>query len=245
MSLTHMRKFTRRHPNCSAHNRLSYDLIADAMEAHRAAFRGVVYDLGCGEMPYRDWILQTASSYLGVDWSSTIHDLKADVVSDLNKPLSIPTSVADVVFSMSVLEHLHAPAVMLGEASRILKSGGHLIIQVPWQWWVHEAPHDYYRFSPFALKKLLGEAGFSDINVSPLGGAFTTLALKFCYISRRCRIGPKFLQPLRKLALRPLWWLAQRSAPWLDRLDRDWDRETIGYFVTARKPEQLDVEPVR
>ncbi len=225
------------HPNRSAHNRLIYRLVAKALDAHRSLFRGVIYDLGCGEAPYRDWILEQASSYVGVDWSGTLHDLKAEVVADLNKPLPIPDAVADTVFSMSVLEHLHAPTVMLGEACRLLKPGGNLVLQVPWQWWVHEAPHDYFRYSPFALQKLLTEAGFCEIAITPMGGAFTMLALKFCYISKRCLRGPKWLRPLTKLILLPLWWLVQAMAPWFDRLDGDWSRETCGYFVAARKGE--------
>lgn len=223
------------HPNRSAHNRLIYRLITEALNAHATSFRGVVYDLGCGEMPYREWVLTRASSYVGVDWSGTLHDLKADVVADLNQPLPLPDAIADTVLSLSVLEHLHTPAVMLGEACRILKPGGYLILQVPWQWWVHEAPHDYYRYSPFALQRLLGEAGFSDIVISPMGGAFTMLALKASYISKRCLLGPKWVRPLTKLFWLPSWWLMQTSARWFDRLDRDPSREACGYFVRARK----------
>jgi hypothetical protein len=31
------------------------------------------------------------------------------------------------------------------------------------------------------------------------------------------------------------WYLGQKSAPLLDKLDREWPLETSGYLVTARK----------
>ena len=77
--------------------------------------------------------------------------MKADIVADLNKPLPIESEVADVVVSISVLEHLCEPMTMLSESFRILKPGGSILLQVPWQWWIHEAPYDFYRYSPYGL----------------------------------------------------------------------------------------------
>jgi hypothetical protein len=52
----------------------------------------------------------------GVDWSGTLHELKADILADLNEPLPIEDQVADTVVSLSVLEHLREPQTMLNEA---------------------------------------------------------------------------------------------------------------------------------
>jgi len=103
--------------------------------------------------------------YIGVDWAGSSHEALADIVADLNKPLPIESCVADIVVSLSVLEHLCEPQTMLNEAYRILKKGGVMIIHVPWQWWVHEAPHDYYRYTPYGLTYMLKKAGFDKINI--------------------------------------------------------------------------------
>lgn len=106
---------------------------------------GTVYDLGCGERPYEEDILKVADKYIGVDWGETFHILKADIVSDLNNPLPIDSEVGDTVTSFQVIEHLCEPQIMLNEAYRILKKNGTIVLTVPFQWWVHEVPYDYFR----------------------------------------------------------------------------------------------------
>lgn len=46
---------------------------------------------------------------------------------------------------------------------------------------------------------------------------------------------PRFTTWTMRALLIPLWWIDQTIAPWLDKVWAD-DRETAGYFVTARKP---------
>lgn len=188
-------------------------------------------------MPYKDWFLTHADQYTGVDWGGTLHQLKADIVADLNEPLPIESEVADTVVSLSVLEHLCKPQTMLNEAFRILKPRGGLVLQVPWQWWIHEAPHDYYRYTPYGLRYLLERAGFSDIHVEPQAGFFTTMTLKLNYFSLRLIRGPRPLRLILRGIFSVVWYVGQRAAPILDRLDRNWALETSGYFITARKPD--------
>lgn len=171
-----------------------------------------------------------------MDWSGTLHNLKADVVADLNKPLPIENEVADTIISLSVMEHLCEPQTMLNEAHRILKPGGSMILQVPWQWHVHEAPYDFFRYTPYGLRYMFAKAGFVDVVVEAPSGFFTTWIVKFNYFSSRFVRGPRILRGLIKTVLLPIWYLGQKAAPLLDRLDTNWAAETTGYFVTARKP---------
>lgn len=110
-----------------------------------------------------------------------------------------------------------------------------MILQVPFQWHVHEAPHDYFRYTPYGLKHLFEEAGFVDINVEPQTGFFSMITLKMNYFSLRFIRGPRPLRFLIKAGLIPFWYLGQVCAPYLDKLDRNWALETTGYYVTARK----------
>jgi len=63
-------------------------------------------DLGCGTAPHKDFFLQYADQYIGVDWTNTLHDSKADVISNLNEKVELPDNYADTIISLSVMEHL-------------------------------------------------------------------------------------------------------------------------------------------
>ncbi|HNX77625.1 MAG TPA: class I SAM-dependent methyltransferase [Candidatus Rifleibacterium sp.] len=223
------------HSNRRANNWLVYEINHRFFNRYSKYIGETIYDLGCGEMPYKDFFLQFAKRYIGVDWSGTLHELKADVVADLNQKLPIANEVANTVVSISVLEHLCEPQIMLNEAFRILKPGGKIILQVPWQWWVHEAPHDFFRYTPYGLKYLFEKAGFRDVVVEPASGFFTMWFLKFNYFSARFVMGPRPIRFLIKLLLTPIWFLLQLLAPMLDKLDRNWQLESSGYWVVAAK----------
>lgn len=224
-----------KHPNRRAINWLLYDVSDRFLRKYSHLYKGVMYDLGCGEKPHEDFFLKYVDKYVGVDWSGTLHNLKADVVADLNKPLPIENEVADTIISLSVMEHLCEPQTMLNEAHRILKPGGSMILQVPWQWHVHEAPYDFYRYTPYGLRYMFAKAGFVDVVVEAQSGFFTTWIVKFNYFSSRFVRGPRMLRGLIKTVLLPIWYLGQLVAPYLDRLDGQWELEAQGYYVLAKK----------
>ena len=171
--------------NYLAHNWLAIKKNNETLEKNFKNLKGIVYDLGCGERPYEEDILKVSDKYIGVDWGGTLHKLKADIVSDLNKPLPIESEVADTVTSFQVMEHLCEPQTMLNEAYRILKRDGNIILTVPFQWWVHEAPYDYFRYTPYGLKYMFEKAGFEDIKITPNTGFFSMWILKMNYFSAR------------------------------------------------------------
>lgn len=236
-------KISRNHSNRKSHNWLIYDISDKWLNAYKHTVAGTLYDLGCGESPYKYWLLQQAEKYIGVDWLGSFHSTTADIVANLNEPLPIQSEVADTVLSLSVMEHLSEPQLMLNEANRILKPEGVLVLQVPWQWWIHEAPYDFFRYTPYGLKLLLERAGFDEIDVRPQAGFFTTMTLKMNYFSRRLIRGPALIRYPVLGIFSVIWYVNQKLAPLLDKLDRNWALEAPGYFVTARKPLNKAIEP--
>jgi SAM-dependent methyltransferase len=196
---------------------------------------GMVYDFGCGVRPFEADILQHAKCYIGIDWSNSLHGLRADIEADLNRPLPISDGVADTVVSFEVLEHLAEPETMLREAFRILHSDGRIFLSAPFQWWLHEVPWDYFRYTRYGLEHLLRKVGFVDIDVEAVSGFWSMWFLKFNYQTARLLRGPKPVQWVVRGVLTPVWWINQTIAPFLDRL---WpaQEETTGYFASARKP---------
>jgi len=196
---------------------------------------GTVLDLGCGVRPFQYDILAHADTYFGVDWHNTIHALMADVVADLSRPLPFRDTSVDYVVSFEVIEHLPEPDLILREALRVLRPGGRIAISMPFQWWVHEAPRDFQRFTRHGLEYQLAKAGFTGINIEPTSGFWSMWILKFNYQTNRLVRGAPWQRLPARLLLTPIWWLNQTIAPVIDRIWPE-DRETAGYFATARKP---------
>jgi SAM-dependent methyltransferase len=232
-------KPSKNHPNRDIVNFLIYKYADYFLAKFIPYYKGVMVDLGCGEAPYKEFFLQYVDQYIGVDWTNSYHKIKADVVSDLNERVALPNKCADVVISISVMEHLHNPQRFLKEVYRILKDGGVFILQVPFQWWVHEEPYDYFRFTPYGLKYLLQKAGFRKIEIYPTGGFFSMWLLKLNYflarvIKNRFTIKFKLDKILYYLCV-PIFVFNQLIAPLLDKLDRNKYLETAGYWVVTKK----------
>lgn len=227
-------KISRLHNNRKFHNWLIYHVCDQWLRKFTDSYKGSLYDLGCGEMPYKDWLLNFADNYTGVDWGSTLHELKADILADLNEPLPIDSLVADTVISLSVMEHLCEPQLFLNEANRILKPGGAMILQVPFMWQVHEGPHDYYRYTRYGLQYMFEKAGFNDIIVYPQTGFWVMWILKFNYQSKKLVRGPWLIRKAMGILMRVIWEVNQRVAPLIDKYWKSED-ETAGYIVRAVK----------
>jgi SAM-dependent methyltransferase len=217
------------------HNWLIKRAANDRVREHAETWCGTVLDLGCGTRPFQADIEAHAAVCFGVDWSHTLHHSKPDLVADLNHPLPFADAAVDHVVSFEVIEHLAEPTALLCEAFRVLRNGGTLTLSTPFQWWVHEAPWDYQRFTRFGLEHQLQKAGFADVFVRETTGFWGMWILKLNYQLHRLVRGPRIVRAIMRVFLVPLWWIGQMLATRLDRIWRE-PRETAGYFATARKP---------
>lgn len=193
-------------------------------------YKGCVIDLGCGTAPYKEHILKVADQYIGVDWENSLHDQSnVNVFANLCETLPFDDNYTDTVVSFQVMEHLSEPTFFLSECYRILKSGGRIFITVPFMWHVHEAPHDYFRYTRYGLEYLLKKSGFIDVEIKENTGFWQMLILKFNYHTCRFARGPL------KYFWIPIWWIGQVISPILDKYDKH-PQETASYTVLARKP---------
>jgi SAM-dependent methyltransferase len=143
-------------------------------------FKGDLLDIGCGKMPYKNYILQNSpvSKYVGLDIEGALeYDafIKPDFTWDGIK-MPFEDDSFETTFATEVLEHYPEPGMVLSETFRVMKSGGCFFFTVPFLWNLHEVPHDEYRYTPFALERLLKEAGFKNINIRATGGWHASMA---------------------------------------------------------------------
>ena len=197
---------------------------------------GALYDIGSGESPYKEFFLIHADSYIAVDWADSFYVTNTDIEADQNKRLPIDLEVAESVVSLSALENLCEPQVMLNEAFCTLIEGGSLIRRAPRQWSIYKGSHDYLCYAPYGLEYVCKRPGFVDTEIEPQPGYFTMIVLKWNYVTRCSMAGPRPAFILLTSLLSIFWHLDQLLAPWFDNLVRNWGLEAPGYFVTTRKP---------
>ena len=79
------------------------------------------------------------------------------VVADITQCDYIPDNSFDAVYSKSVLEHVSRPWLAGKNIERILKPGGIAYHSVPFSYFYHGAPEDYWRFTPVAFEMIFPE----------------------------------------------------------------------------------------
>ena len=77
---------------------------------------------------------------------------------------------------MDVLEHVVRPFELIAEISRVLRPGGKLIVGVPFFYWLHEQPYDFFPYTEFALAYMCESNALHVISVAPYGGVPEILA---------------------------------------------------------------------
>jgi SAM-dependent methyltransferase len=203
--------------------------IEDALArfAGELAQGALVLDAGAGEGAYARFFPK--QRYVGVDlgigdpqWDYR----RLDAVGDLLR-LPFRSGTFDACLNVVTLEHVPEPARAVEEMARALKPGGRLLLVAPQDWEVHQAPHDYFRFTRYGLRHLLEQAGFLSVQVRPVGGYFRLLA-------RRLLNGLQYFRGVWGVAAALVVAVPALLLPVFDPLDRD-RNFTLGHVCTARK----------
>jgi len=209
----------------------------DQIAAHAVDF---VIDIGCGNrQPPEN--LPHCRRYLALDYPPTVALGYTGVPHVFGDAQCLPFSsnVADTVLLLDVLEHIPDPERALAEAVRVLRAGGTLVIQVPFLYPLHDAPHDYSRWTIHGLRALMirnhlrirveGSHG-SDIETAT---ALTVIAVtKSAIVLTETHPAALLLMPLWAVLI-PLI----NITGWLfDKLLSDSGFMPLSYHVVAQKP---------
>ena len=149
--------------------------------------RGEVLDIGCGNKPYASLFSDEVTSYVGVDIEQS-HLKKVDIICPATA-IPLPDNSFDTVFSTQTIEHVFDHRLLLQEAFRLLRPGGHLILSGPFYWPLHEEPYDFFRFTRYGFEQLLQQAGFSVLLVRENGGTWALTGQALIHSLCRSRIG--------------------------------------------------------
>jgi SAM-dependent methyltransferase len=133
-------------------------------EALREACRslsGKIVDIGCADKRASRF-LPPGCDYIGIDYPGTatgLYGTRPDAFADARN-LPFRDASVDGIVLKDVLEHIDGPRTALRECARILRPGGTMVLWMPFMYPVHDAPHDYQRFTEHGLSACLGDAGF-------------------------------------------------------------------------------------
>ena len=74
-----------------------------------------------------------------------------------------------------MLEHVSDPFTAYREIGRVLKPGGCAVVTTPFMYRIHEAPYDFFRYTPFSHRAMAEKAGLQVSEIRPRGGYLTVL----------------------------------------------------------------------
>jgi len=154
--------------------------IFKSIQFNTENFYGRLLDIGCGQMPYKDYILKNSNikKYVGLDIETARNynnTIKPDETWD-GVTMPFASESFDTAIGTEVLEHCPEPEIILKEVARILKKNGLFFFTVPFLWNLHEVPNDQYRYTPFSLERHLRNAGFKNIKIKATGGWHASMA---------------------------------------------------------------------
>jgi ubiquinone/menaquinone biosynthesis C-methylase UbiE len=162
-----------------------YSYYRDVLSRHGLADTRVV-DVGCGRGGFLIWLNNNGwlADCYGVDVdvksvpaSCEKNELGYSVFFNQGRALALPyeSGTQQLLTYFHVLEHIKDIDSLLNEAYRVLKSGGHLVIEVPdaenyarheigTAFWVSIREHIYH-FSSYSLVQILQRHGFEILTV--------------------------------------------------------------------------------
>lgn len=200
--------------------------------------RGRLLDIGAADR----WIaghLCDGVEYVALDYPATGRDLygaKPHVFADAAR-LPFADACLDGVACLEVIEHVRDPAEVLQEISRVLKSDGRAWITMPFLYPVHDAPHDYQRFTEHGLRHLAAKAGLEVVSLRKMGHAVRSAGLLGCLaiaggVVERQGLAALLLYPPAALATLTI----NLGAFAVSTVWPDWDAMGMGHELLVRKP---------
>ena len=189
---------------------------------------GLCLDAGAGRGAYHARLAQNAEEVIRMD----LH--RREGLEACGSVLDLPwrDNTFESIFCSQVLEHVPEPGRALAEFFRCLKPGGVLVLSAPHLAYLHNEPHDYFRFTRHGLAVLLSQAGFTKCEIIPAGGLVSFVGHIPSVVVKAIFADLPLLGPMVMAGNRGY----SRLVAWIDRrLDRK-KLFALNYGVVAHKP---------
>ncbi len=205
-----------------------YRVLVPLLLAHAA---GRVIDLGAGDAPFREYLPDVVTLYHTLEMQPRSEDVT--YVGDVQAMPIVPAESYDTAVCLETLEHVPEPWRAVGEIYRILAPGGKVILSVPHLSRLHDAPHDYYRYTAYGVRHLLESNGFTVLALERKGGLFSFLGHQASNVFLSAVWGIKGLR-------RATWflnkWLITLPGAALDDVFSRGDVFALGFVAVGQKP---------
>lgn len=200
--------------------------------------RGRVLDIGAAD----GWLeaeLDQAASYIALDYPTTainLYGTRPHIYADACH-MPIADESMDAVACYEVMEHVRRPDDLLAEVARVLVPGGVVEFTMPFFYPIHDAPHDYQRWTRHGWSRSLAEAGLIPEIIETRGHSLHAAATTTCL----GLAGP--IQEAKPMAMCAGILFLLFALPvvnltaWIVAVFwPSWEAQSVGYRVLARKP---------
>ncbi len=209
----------------------------------------VVYDIGCGQKPFSDFLEGRVNGHVGVDIADGFY--KPEHVDLIGTAYAVPAgdNIADAVILSQVIEHLESPLSAIKEAHRLLKPGGIMFLSFPFLYPQHAAPRDFLRFTEFYIENKLIDEDFEILEQNRIGGYWYLMGMNTSIYLKAFDKGPLRWFGLLKLTIAILSWLFlllhRAEGLFLNMVGKSEDNFrapwTVNYLIVLRK-KSLDLD---
>lgn len=174
-----------------------------------------------------------------VEYANLDKNTEPDYLCDISK-IPVGDNYYDGIVISEVLEHVLEPKIVLKEAYRVLKSGGKVLICVPFMYHIHADPYDYGRYTDYYYKMVLEEIGFKNVVIEKQGLFFSVLAnmLKLWAYELSKDGRPKSVLK-RKIFHKFVFWFQGKTFEWerdnYYKVNPMFSGHTTGYGIVCQK----------
>jgi len=173
-----------------------------------AACQGLVLDVGAGQAPWRELLDHAQYTGLDIESSQTFGMQRTPgIVYYDGGRMPFADGSFDHLLCAEVLEHVPDAETFANELARVLRSGGSLVLTLPWSARLHHLPHDYRRLTRYGLQLLFERAGFLALRIEERGNDVAAVANKMIVMAIR------LLRPARPINGIWTWPLCLLLAP--------------------------------